>query len=122
MAYHPINLAFRFVLELATYFALGYWGWVNHPGGLRLTWTFGLPLLAAVLWGIFAVPSDKSRSGNAPVPVPGVLRLVLELVFFAAGALALSVTAGTGWGLGLGLLSLIHYIVSYERVIWLLSR
>lgn len=120
MAYHPVNLTFRFLLEVTTYFALGYWGWVKHPGGLRLTWTIGLPLLAAVLWGTFAVPGDKSRSGKAPVPIPGVLRLLLELVFFAAGSWALSAALGMAWGIALGILTVIHYGISFERVIWLL--
>lgn len=122
MAYHPINLAFRFLLEIATYFALGYWGWDKQPGGLRLTWTIGLPLLAAVLWGTFAVPGDKSRSGKSPVPVPGALRLLLELIFFTAGCWALYVTLGLTWGIVLGSLTVVHYILSYERVFWLLKR
>ncbi|WP_280456932.1 DUF2568 domain-containing protein, partial [Nocardia carnea] len=30
-----------------------------------------LPVVAAAAWGVFAVPDDPSRSGAAPVAVPG---------------------------------------------------
>ena len=80
------------------------------------------PLVAAAAWGIFAVPGDPSRSGSAPVPVRGALRLALELVFFGAATAAL-------WHLGYGRLAiafgattLLHYAVSYERITWLLAR
>ena len=32
MSAHPINLALRFILELAALYALGYWGWTQHDG------------------------------------------------------------------------------------------
>jgi len=41
-----------------------------------------LPIFAAAIWGIFAVPDDPSRSGNAPVIAPGLVRIVIELAFF----------------------------------------
>jgi hypothetical protein len=85
MGSNPINLALRFILEIAALFALGYWGWTQHDGVWRFVWGIGLVILAAVIWGTFAVPDDPSRSGNAPVPVPGALRLVIELARPAPG-------------------------------------
>ncbi|MBN2245139.1 MAG: DUF2568 domain-containing protein, partial [Candidatus Aminicenantes bacterium] len=35
------------------------------------------------LWGTFRVPGDSSSSGKAPIPIPGFLRLFLELVIFS---------------------------------------
>ncbi len=75
MGSHSLNLALRFLLELAALGAMGYWGWTQHEGPVRWRWAIGLPLVAAVLWGTFAVPNDPSRSGQAPVPIPGILRL-----------------------------------------------
>ena len=89
MATHPLNLAVRFVLELAALYALGLWGWRHGDGVWRFVIAAAIPLIAAALWGTFAVPGDPSRSGSAPVPVAGVLRLALELGFFAAATLAL---------------------------------
>jgi hypothetical protein len=122
MASHPINLALRFLLELAALFSLGYWGWTQNQDVLRFGLGIGLPLLAAVLWGTFRVPGDASASGKAPVPTPGPLRLILELAFFGAAVWALY-DAGLGaWATVLGLLILLHYIASYDRIAWLLRR
>lgn len=116
---HPINLALRFLLELAALVAMGYWGWTQHQGVWRLAWGVGLPLLAAVMWGTFRVPNDP---GNAPVAVPGLVRLLLELIFFASAVWLLAL-AGRSWGaVILGLLVIIHYLVSYDRFFWLLKR
>jgi len=122
MSSNPINLALRFMLEMAALFALGYWGWTQHDGIWRFVWGLGLILFAAVVWGTFAVPEDPSRSGKAPVPVPGAVRLVIELVFFAAGTWAFIAADRPLWGFALGILTVIHYALSYDRIIWLLKR
>ena len=56
MGSQPINLALRFLLELAALGAVAYWGWAQHDGLESWLWASGLPLIAAVLWGTFAVP------------------------------------------------------------------
>ena len=122
MGSHPINLTLRFILEISALFALGYWGWTQHAGIMRFVWSIGLVVLAAVVWGTFAVPDDPSRSGKAPVPVPGAVRLVIELVLFAAGVWAFYASDRPLWGLILGILTVIHYALSYDRIIWLLKR
>lgn len=121
MSSHPLNLTVRFLLELSALFVLGLWGWQQREDGLRFVLAIGIPLLLAVLWGVFAVPNDPSRSGKAPVPVPGWLRLLLELAFFGLAVWAL---AGLGYSTAawlLGLLVFVHYLVSYDRIRWLLS-
>lgn len=122
MASNPVNLILRFILELAALFALGYWGWTQHVGIWRYVWGMGLILVTAVIWGTFAVPDDPSRSGKAPVPVPGVIRLVIELAFFAAGTWAFFASDQPIWGFALAILTLIHYVLSYDRITWLLER
>ena len=122
MASNPINLALRFALEIAALFALGYWGWTQHDGIWRFMWSIGLVVLAGVIWGTFAVPDDPSRSGNAPVPVPGLVRLLIELVFFAAGTWAFFAAGQALWGTLLGILTVIHYALSYDRLLWLLKQ
>ena len=122
MAYHPLNLALRFILELAALFAMGYWGWTQHDGLARYLYAIGLPLISAVIWGTFAVPDDPSRSGKAPVPVPGALRLILELAFFALAVLALFAAGRETWGAILGIAAVLHYLISYDRILWLIKR
>lgn len=122
MGSHPLNLAFRLLLEISAYIAMGYWGWTQHEGIWRYVWAIGLPLGWAILWGTFAVPDDPSRSGKAPVPVPGVIRLLLELVYFASAVWALYASGLDQVGLVFGILVLIHYALSYDRIFWLLKR
>ena len=88
-----------------------------------LAWilAIGLPLVAAVSWGTFNVPGDRSRSGKAPIEVPGVVRLTLELVvFLAAVVLFWSVSPIAATVLGIGVL--IHYLLSTDRIRWLLAN
>jgi hypothetical protein len=119
VAYHPINLAIRFLLELAALAAFAMYGWrLTDHGVLRFILAALLPLIAASLWGVFAVPDDPSRSGSAPVPIPGSLRLVLEPAFFAAAAWAFSGRSPVGAAVFAGVV-VVHYVVSFERVMWL---
>jgi hypothetical protein len=122
MGSHPLNLTLRFLLELAALASLGYWGWTQHDGLARWLWAIGLPLAAAILWGTFAVPNDPSRSGKAPVSTPGILRLLLELVIFFAAALALIAGQQIAAGAVLAAVTIIHYVLSYDRILWLLRN
>jgi hypothetical protein len=122
MGTNPVNLAVRFVLEIASLIAIGYWGWSQSEGVLRFVFAIGVPLLAAALWGTFAVPDDPSRSGRAPVPIPGFARLLLELAFFGAATVALFAIGSSQLGWVLGIASLIHYLISYDRILWLVRQ
>ena len=122
MGSNPINLAVRFILEMGGLLALGKWGWLQADGFLRFVLALGVPLLAAVLWGTFAVPDDPSRSGKAPVKVPGFVRLLLELGFFASATWALFAVGSTTLGWIFGAAVLIHYLISYDRIFWLVNR
>ena len=121
MSQNPLNLAARFILEILALVAFGAWGRAQSQGALGLILMILVPLLAAIAWGTFNVKGDPSRSGKAPVPVPGIVRLLLELVFFGLATLALfSLNPTCGWIYGLVVLA--HYILSYDRILWLLKR
>ena len=122
MSTNPINLAVRFLLELAALAAIAHWGWTQHQGLFRFLPAIGGPLLAAVLWYSFAVPGDRSRSGTAPFAVPGIVRLALELALFAFAAWALYDAGHTVLCLILALVVVVHYAVSYDRIAWLLKQ
>ena len=122
MGTHPINLAFRFLLELAALTAVGMWGWRHGEGWVRLALAIGLPLILAVAWGTFAVPDDPSRSGSAPVITPGIIRLVIELAVFALASWALYDMGYSRAGMAFSILVILHYIISYDRLIWLISQ
>jgi hypothetical protein len=119
---NPINLAVRFILEIMGLVALGWWGWNRAEGITRFALALGIPLLAAALWGTFAVPDDPSRSGHARVPVPGIVRLIVELAFFSSAAWSLFAVGATMLGWVYCIAVLIHYVVSYDRVAWLVRQ
>ena len=121
MGSHPVNLAVRFLLELVALAAMGIWGWQHGEGAFRFVVALAVPVTAAMLWGVFAVPGDPSRSGSAPLPVSGRLRLGLEAAFFAFATWGLYQTGHAAWWVGLGLVVVVHYAVSYDRIGWLMD-
>lgn len=116
------NLTLRFLLELAALLGLGLSGWGLSDGLWRWLLALALPLIAAALWGTFAVLDDPSRSGRAPVPVPGAVRLVLELTILFGGAVGFYVAGYTTTGIILALLIVISYAFSLDRLGWLLKQ
>ncbi|WP_457155708.1 YrdB family protein [Mesorhizobium sp. P5_C1] len=116
------NLTLRFLLELAALLGFGLSGWGLSDGLWRWLLALALPLIAAALWGTFAVLDDPSRSGRAPVPVPGAVRLVLELTILFGGAVGFYVAGYTTTGIILALLIVISYAFSLDRLGWLLKQ
>ncbi len=88
-----LNLGVQFLLELGMLIAVGYWGFKTHSGwALKIVLGIGLPVLIAVIWGLFAAP-------KATYPLYGWSHQVLEIVLLGSGALALFASGrGTlGW-------------------------
>ncbi|HEX8796259.1 MAG TPA: YrdB family protein [Polyangiaceae bacterium] len=78
---HAANETMAFLLELAMLVALAWWGARSGstlPRSIALA--AGAPLLAAVVWALFASPKAKIR-----LPMAGVLA-VKALAFGSAGA------------------------------------
>jgi hypothetical protein len=99
MGSQPWNLALRFLLELAALAGLGVAGWSLASGFWRWLLVILLPLTAAVLWGVFAVPGDPS---------------------LFAGAAGCYLSGYRTAGLVIATLVLAHYAISYDRIGWLL--
>lgn len=118
MADNPINLTLRFLLELAALVGIFYWGWTQYQGVWRFVLAFGLPIIAATVWVVFRVAGD---GGEAIIEIPGPERLLLELGLFALMSVLLfdagQVNPGKLWLVVVA----VHFIISYDRVIWLLS-
>ena len=122
MGSHPINLTVRFLLEVSALLAMGVWSWNQSEGWFRFVLALGIPLIAAIVWGTFAVPNDPSRSGAAPVAVPGILRLTIEAIIFIFAVWALYDLGFTRLSWLLGIIVVIHYLVSYDRILWLIKQ
>jgi hypothetical protein len=92
------NEALAFLLEVAALVAVGMWGYHAGSGTVaKLALAVGLPLLVAVVWGLFAAPRAVFT-----LPLAGVLA-VKALVFAAATA--------AFWAAGHRLLALVFAIV-----------
>lgn len=119
MADHPLNLLLRFLLEIVALVAIGYWAWTSSPGSLKFTLGIGVPILAAVIWATFRVNGDP---GLAPVAVPGALRLLIELIVLLGGVLALYLVGRNNLAIIFAVLLILHYVMSYDRIEWLLKQ
>ena len=98
------------------------WGWQLYDNRMRYLLVWAIPVLAAIIWGVFAVPGDPSRSGKAPVPVHGGVRLALELAFFAFATWLLYQMHFNYLSALMGFAVVLHYLVSYQRVLWLIRQ
>jgi hypothetical protein len=116
------NLGLRFVLELAAFTGFAWAGWHLADGFLAVALTLALPFAAAAVWGLFNVPGDPSRSGKAPAPVPGWLRLLLELLILLGGAACFALFGAPAVGAVLGVLIVVHLAFSMKRTRWLLMQ
>lgn len=93
------NELFALVVELAALVAFCFWGFVVGPDtGLKIVLGIGTPVLAAVVWGLFAAPRARVR-----LPLAGVL--AVKAVVFGAAAVAL-------WAAGQPVLAVVFAVVA----------
>jgi hypothetical protein len=119
---HPAQLGLRFVLEVAALVLIGRGAARQVPEAWATFAALGAPALAAALWVTFAVRGDPSRSGRAPVPVPGPVRLLLEVAVFGAGAVSLVSEGQHGLAVVYGALVVAHHVGTTARLRWLLAQ
>jgi len=122
MSKHPLNSAVRFLLELAGIAAFGIWAYNQSETGLRILLAILLPIGFALLWGVFAVRGDPSRSGKTVIHTPGIVRLLLELGLFGAAAWMLLDLDYSTIALIFGSTVVVHYFISFDRISWLLKQ
>ncbi|MEA3425468.1 MAG: YrdB family protein [Bacteroidota bacterium] len=119
MSNHPFNLALRFLLELAGLCIIATWAWVFHQGIYQWLAVILYPTVAAAAWAIFRVASE---SGRTLVPVSGITRLLIEILFFSTATRMLyQLDAGRLYSFFL-LLVMVHYAVSYDRILRLIRN
>lgn len=115
---HPLNLALRFLLELAALAAVSVWTYRYFGTGTRWIAAIAAPLVMATIWAVFRVEGDP---GPAPIAIPGWTRLLLEAVFFGISLWMLHQMDYRLLFILMMSLLLVHYLISYDRVIKLLQ-
>ena len=118
----PASLWFRFLLELTGLVFGGLWGYRLDNGPPRYFFTLGIPLIMAIVWGVFNVPDDPGRTGMAPVPVSGRLRILIETGVFSFAVFAAWGTAGKWAALAYIVLILLHVWLLRDRFRWLYRK
>jgi hypothetical protein len=116
---HPLNLAIRFLLELALVAIFAYWSWQKFDGIARYSLTFFLPVLGMLVWGIFKVEGDP---GKAIVAIHGWTRILIEFFLFAAAFFMLRSLHLYKGSIFFLVITLLHYGSSYDRIRWLLKQ
>ena len=102
-------LTVAFLSELAALAALALWGWsASASTGPRLLLAVGAPLVAAMLWGLFAAP-------RAPVQVPA-LAILVKVAVFGSGVLALVAAGHVRLAVALAAAALLSSVLSVPPV------
>ncbi|MFS0862397.1 YrdB family protein [Fredinandcohnia sp. 179-A 10B2 NHS] len=109
MLLKSLNIGVRFLLELCVLASLGYWGFTLDKG-MFLKWGVGIgaPLIAAVIWGTFIAP-------KSPYLLDEPMRLVVEILIFAAAFFALYFSGNQGFAWALAVVAVINRTL---LVIW----
>ena len=103
------NLALSFILELCMLAALGYWGFKTGSATLvQLILCLGIPLLTAVIWGIFLAPASARRLREP-------FHVSLELIIFALAIIALYTAGQPTLAVIFGVVYVINVVL---RLVW----
>jgi hypothetical protein len=102
-----INLALAFLLELCMLAALGYWGYTLDQGlAIRLAAGLGLPILAAVVWGVFMAP-------RAAIRLPSLPHFIVEVVIFGLAIAALYAAGRPRLALAFAIVYIINVVLRH---------
>lgn len=115
-----ILLGVHFLLELCALAAAAWWGFkTGGSGGMKFLLGVGVPLLLAVVWGVFRVPNEP---GPAVVAVPGWLRLLIEWGVFAFAVWGLHAAGQPALARIFGAAVLLNYALMFPWVLRILAR
>ena len=95
----PIVWALRFLFELLALAAFAIGGWSLTSGPLRIALAIALPVIAAVVWGLWMAPRSTRRLRDPS-------RFVVEVVFFLAAGAALWVAGQAAAGIALSVIAI----------------
>lgn len=102
-----VNQLIAFLLELGLFFIVGFWGFRQGQTSIaKYAFAIIFPMMAIVLWGIFAAPKSSNRLA---FPV----RLIFEMGLFMLASVLLYTTGNTTWAITFALTALISEIIAF---------
>lgn len=98
-------LSIRFLLEICILISIGYWGY-QFPKllGMKIIFCILAPVLIAIIWGTFISP-------KAPVHLPLILYILMELIIFGFAFFALYKTGHQTLAFVFGIISFINLLL-----------
>lgn len=102
-----INLGLAFFLELAMLAAFAFWGFqTGKIPIMKFLLGIGIPLVVAVIWGIFMAPKSSMQ-------LQGAAYFAVKLMLFSMAAVALYATGRHGLGIALAVAFVINTVLLY---------
>lgn len=123
--HEPVTSGFagQFLLEVVGLIGMARLGWyLGGEGPRRIVLATLLVILAGALWGIFRTPGFVPSGRDPVVPIPGPMRLAVEVLFFAVASWGLWIS---GWNIA-GAVTIAGTVIVYwtlrDRTIGLLQN
>jgi hypothetical protein len=114
------NFGLHFLLEIFAFVAIGYRGfnsYINTEN--RILFGIGLPLILAIIWGVFRVPNEP---GPAIVAIPGWSRIFLEWSVFSLAIWCLANTGQSSLAWIFAFLVVANYGFMFDWVLSMIAR
>lgn len=100
---------------VALRFGVEVMAWV----AIQRVWGWSAMIVAILVLAIFNARGDKQSRG---IPVPGGVRIVLEVGLMIVGTIATTVWLGRWAGAGMGVALLLQIVLGWRRYAWLLRQ
>lgn len=111
-----------FLLELAMWGSFFWIGWKLGDGITRWLFAAVLGVGAILIWAFFRSPEISPNGSRGIIPIPGPVRLVIEIGLFFLAGIGLWHT-GYRWAAEtLWTFAALIYILSWSRIRWLLAH
>jgi hypothetical protein len=102
-----INLLLAFLLELCLLVIFGYWGVIISSSLMqKIVLGAGIPILIAVIWGIFLAPNSTTRLEEPWLAIA-------KVIIFSLAALALYFAGKTDLAVWFAIISAINLVLLY---------
>ena len=100
------NMGLSFGVEVAMWFAFGYWGFSFDSTALSWLLGIGVPLMTVVLWAIWAAPKSKTRLTQPRL-------VIFKMTLFVLAAVALLQTGKTNLAVTFLVLAILNQALEY---------